>query len=88
MCILYRKVYRPLMHRQYIHTLEVRMATSSIVIHYIGRGCQSPKPQEIHKFVWSAALEGGGTHKFGVILLLYTINFGHLQVKLKTCGSM
>jgi hypothetical protein len=28
------------------------MSTSGIVIHYIGWGCQSPNPQEIHYFKW------------------------------------
>jgi hypothetical protein len=40
-CILYRNVY--IMH---IHTLEVRMSTSVIVIHDIGWGCQSPNPRK------------------------------------------
>jgi hypothetical protein len=34
-----------------IHTLQVRMSTS-VVIHYIGWGCRSPNPQEIHCFKW------------------------------------
>jgi len=27
-------------------------STSGIVIHYVGGGCQSPNPQEIHCFIW------------------------------------
>ena len=41
-----------ILYIQYIHTLHVRMPTSGIDIHYIGWGCQSPDPQEIHCFKW------------------------------------
>jgi hypothetical protein len=40
-CVLYRNVY--IMH---IHTLEVRMFTSGVVIHYVEWGCQSPNPRK------------------------------------------
>ena len=33
-----------------MHTLQVRMSTSGVVIHCTARGCQSPKPQEINCF--------------------------------------
>jgi hypothetical protein len=37
---------------QYVYTLQVHMSTSGIVIHHIGWGSPSPKPQEIHCFKW------------------------------------
>jgi hypothetical protein len=49
-CIRYRHEY--IMHILDIYILEVHVSTSGIVIHYIGRGCQSPNHQEIHCFNW------------------------------------
>jgi hypothetical protein len=46
---LYRNIC---IHIQYICTLQVRMSTSGVIIHYIGWGCQSPNPQEIHCCKW------------------------------------
>jgi hypothetical protein len=43
-CILYINVYIQYLHI-YLHT-----HTTGTVIHYIGWGCQSPNPQEIHCF--------------------------------------
>jgi len=44
--ILYRNVCILYMH--YIHALQVCIPTTGIVTHYIGEGCQSPNPKEIH----------------------------------------
>ena len=35
-----------LLYIQYIHTLQVRMSTSGIVMHYIGWGCLSCNPRK------------------------------------------
>jgi hypothetical protein len=37
-------------HTEQIYTLQARMPNSATVKHYIGCGCQSPNPQEIHYF--------------------------------------
>jgi len=37
---------------QYIHTLQVCMSISGIVIYYIGQVGRSPNPQETHCFKW------------------------------------
>jgi hypothetical protein len=62
LCILYTNVYVLhtnvyVLHTQYIYTLQVHMSTRGIIIHYIGWGCQSPNPQEIHCFKWEFCVQ-------------------------------
>ena len=41
-CILY------IQYMFILYTIQVCMSTSDVVIQYVGCGCQSPNPQEIH----------------------------------------
>jgi hypothetical protein len=47
-CIVYRNAY--ILYIQYVHTLQIRMSTSRILIKYMEKGCQSRNPQDIHCF--------------------------------------